>query len=769
LNGRALPLSGFAGGRLTLDGLAADNTLTIHATAAYSRDGTGLSRFEDPVDGRVYLHSQFAEHATYRTYACFDQPDLKATFDFKVKAPDDWVVVSNTTAGHSDGGVWAFPTTAVLPTYITALVAGPYHSTRRDHRGIPLGLYCRQSLAQYLDADEFFEITEQGLDYFEKRFGYRYPFGKYDQLIVPEFAAGAMENAACVTFNERAVFRSRVTDAQRMLRAETILHEMAHMWFGDLVTPIWWDDLWLNETFAEYMGFAASVAATRFKTAWIKFAASTEAGARDQDQRPTTHPIVADVPDAESATLNLDLITYNKGASVIKQLVAWVGEEAFFKGVGTYFKANAYGNTELSDFLGALEKASGRDLTSWSRAWLETAGVNTLGATLEADGGRIKSVTLQQDAVPDHATLRPHRLRVGLFDLSGSVLRRRRSVELDIDGAATKVPGLAGEQVPDLLLVNDDDLTYAKVRLDERSLATLKDHLRDIEDPLARTMAWGALWDMLLDAGLRARDFVTIALNNISAETDPSILSILIARIEQAIAVYGDPSRRAAARALLARASKEHLDRSTPGSDIQLLWANAFIGAAGDAGDITWIHGLLDGTTAVEGLVADFEVRWRAVNALATIGVVGEELIAAELKRDPTDEGQRAAAAAHAAQPVAAAKEPAWRTVTHEANTSGAMRRAVAGGFHRTDQQELLARFVEPYFDSLMSVWGSFDVDQAISIIEWMYPRAVLTQDVVAATDQALARDLPGPIRRSLLESQDAIKRALRTQALDRT
>jgi aminopeptidase N len=578
-----------------------------------------------------------------------------------------------------------------------------------------------------------------------------------------------MENAACVTFHERAVFRSRVTDAQRMLRAETILHEMAHMWFGDLVTPIWWDDLWLNETFAEYMGFAASVAATRFKTAWIKFAASTEAGARDQDQRPTTHPIVADVPDVESATLNLDLITYNKGASVIKQLVAWVGEEAFFKGVQTYFKANAYRNTELSDFLGALEKASGRDLTSWSRAWLETAGVNTLDATLEPDGGRIKSVTLQQHAVPDHPTLRPHRLRVGLFDLSGSILRRRRSVELDIDGAATQVLGLAGEQVPDLLLVNDGDLTYAKVHLDERSLATLKDHLRDIEDPLARTMAWGALWDMLLDAGLRARDFATITLNNISAETDPSILSILIARIEQAIAVYGDPSRRAVARALLAGASKERLDRSAPGSDTQLLWANAFIGAARDAGDIVWINGLLDGTTTVKGLVVDFEVRWRAVNALATIGVAGEDLIAAELKRDPTDEGRRAATAARAAQPVAAAKEQAWRTVMHEANTSGSTRRAIAGGFHRTDQEDLLRAFVAPYFDSLIPTWESHGSDQAISIIEWMYPRAVLTEDVVTATDQALGHDLPGPIRRSLVESQDAIKRALRAQALDRT
>jgi aminopeptidase N len=342
-------------------------------------------------------------------------------------------------------------------------------------------------------------------------------------------------------------------------------------------------------------------------------------------------------------------------------------------------------------------------------------------------------------------------------------------VELDIDGAAAHVPGLAAEQVPDLLLVNDGDLTYAKVRLDERSLATLKDHLRDIEDPLARTMAWGALWDMLLDAGLRARDFVAIALNNISAETDPSILSILIARIEQAIAVYGDPSRRAAARTLLARASKEHLDRSTPGSDTQLLWANAFIGAARDAGDVAWVHGLLDGKTLSDGLTVDFDLRWKAVNALTTAGEADTDVINAELERDPTDEGRRAASAARAAMPQVETKAEAWRMVINDANASLAMKRAIAGGFHRTDQLELLAVFVEPYFEALMPVWESFEVDQAISIIEWMYPRAVLTPDVVATTDQALGRDLPGPIRRSLLESQDAVNRALRAQALDRT
>jgi aminopeptidase N len=768
LNGRPVPLELFAGGRLRLERLAAENTLTVRGTAAYSHDGTGLSRFEDPVDGRVYLHSQFGEHSAYLTYACFDQPDLKATFDFNVKAPDGWVVVSNTAGGQGGDGLWTFATTPMLPTYVTAVVAGHYHSLHRDHRGIPLGLYCRRSLAQYLDADEFFEITAQGFDYFEKRFGYPYPFGKYDQLIVPEFAAGAMENAACVTFHERALFRSRVTDAQRMLRAETILHEMAHMWFGDLVTPRWWDDLWLNETFAEYMGFAASVAATRFKTAWIKFAASTEAGARQQDQLPTTHPIVADVPDTDSVTLNLDLITYNKGASVLKQLVAWVGESAFFDGVLAYFKAHAYGNTDLSDFLRALEQASGRDLKLWSRAWLETAGVNTMGARIEAVDGRIGSLALLQEAPKDHPTLRPHRLRVGLFDLSGSRLRRRRSVELDIDGVRAEVPQVAGEPLPDLVLVNDGDLTYAKVDLDGRSLDTLRDHLRDLDDPLARTIAWSALWDMLLDARLAARDFVGISVANIGVEKDAAILSTLLARVESAIAVYSNPAHRPSTRALLASAARHQMDRSAPGSDLQLLWVSTLIGAAREADDIAWIRGLLDGTTNLQGLAVDFEVRWRTVNALTTMGVAGEELIAAELERDPTDEGRRSAASARAAQATVAAKDEAWRAVIHDAKTSAAMKRAIAGGFHRTDQQELLRAFVKPYFDCLMPTWESHDVEQAIAIIEWMYPKAVLTQEVVEATDRALATDLPGPVRRALLESQDAVNRALQAQHLDR-
>jgi aminopeptidase N len=772
LNGRALSTR-FEGGRLRLDGLAAENSVTINATGSYSRDGTGITWFRDPVDGRTYLHSQFAEHVTNLGYACFDQPDLKATFAFTVKAPESWVAVSNTPGIRDARGVWTFPTTRVMSTYVTAVVASEYHAVRQDHRGIPLGLYCRQSLAQYLEPDEIFEITRQGLDFFEKRFGHPYPYGKYDQLFVPEFLAGAMENAGCVTFNERRLFRSKVTEARRMDRAQTILHEMAHMWFGDLVTMKWWDDLWLNESFAEYMGYLAVAEATRFKTAWTEFAVATKAGARTQDQLPTTHPIVADIPDVEAITLNLDFITYNKGASALRQLVAWVGEEAFFKGVEAYFTTHANGNTELKDFLDALETASGRDLRAWSRVWLETAGVNTLEVALQVDGEVITSAELRQSAPPGHPTLRPHRLRVGLFDLVDGHLRRRRAVELDIEGGVTPILQLAGERVPDLVLPNDGDLTYCKVRLDERSLETLKHHLREIDDPLARALGWGALWDMARDAELRARDYIALSLDNIEGETDAATLESLIVRIQRAVEGFSEPAHRSTVRARLARASRERFGRSQPGGDAQLLWTTALVVSAREPADVEWVRGLLDGTTQPEGLAIDVGVRWSAVTALATIGAADEGLIARELERDPTDAGQRWAAAARAARPLAAAKREAWEAVIHDGAPSHAgapshsMKRAIAGGFHKVDQQELLSAFVKPYFDSLLPVWESHDSEEAISIVEWMYPRAVHTQDVVDATDAALSQDLPGPLRRSLLESQDAIKRALRAQAFD--
>jgi aminopeptidase N len=765
LNGKALPEGSFDGGRLQLTNLAADNKLTVSATGVYMRDGTGLHRFQDPVDQRVYIHSQFATYDTHRAFACFDQPDLKATYTFQVKAPSDWVVVSN-TPGKRTGQVWTFPTTKVMSTYLAAVVAGHYHSVQVDHRGISLGIYCRQSLMQYLDPKEIFELTRQGLDFFEKRFGYPYVFGKYDQLFVPEFSAGAMENPGCVTFAESYVFRSRVTEGSRMGRSETILHEMAHMWFGDLVTMRWWDGLWLNETFATYMGTLGNVEATRFKNAWTSFAMGDKASAKAQDQLPTTHPIVADIPDVESVLLNFDPITYEKGGAVLKQLVAWVGEDAFFRGVEAYFKRHEYGNTELADFLAPLEESSGRDLKAWSRVWLEEAGVNTISGLLVTDERLIETATLVQTAPPEHPTLRPHRLRVGLFDIQGTRLVRRQSVELDVEGPSTPVPQLAGQKIPDLLLVNDGDLTYTKVTLPTQSLAILKTHLAGLDDPLARAVLWEALWDMTRDAELQAADYLELTLANIDVETDSAIAGSLTGRMSAAIDRYSGRKARVALRGVLAKGANQRLSRVAPASDLQLLWTTALIGAAQDPADVAWVRGLLDGSTKVDGLNVDFNVRWSVVNALASGGAAGEELIAAELERDPTDLGRRAAASARAARPLSDAKAEAWKAVTGD-DLSLAMKRSIARGFHRVDQEPLLSAYVRPYFDNLLPCWEAKVVEEALEFVKSMYPQAVVTQEVIDITDEWLAKDLPGPVRRSLLESQDHLRRALKARAFN--
>ncbi|MEO8744021.1 MAG: aminopeptidase N [Candidatus Dormiibacterota bacterium] len=764
LNGRMLPTH-LEDARLQLDDLLAENTLVLEGAAPYSHDGTGVTWFQDPVDDRIYLHSMFAEHLTYLGYACFDQPDLKATFDFTVRAPQGWVVVSNTAGTQGADGLWTFPATPVMSTYITAIVAGEYESFHQEHGDIPLGLYCRQSLAQYLDVDEIFEITRRGLDFFQHRFGYPYPFQKYDQLFVPAFAAGAMENIACVTHSERMVFRSRVTDAVRLKRAETILHEMAHMWFGDLVTMRWWDDIWLNESFAEYMGFLGCVEATRFKSAWVMFANAAKANATAQDQLPTTHPIVADIPDVEAIQLNLDRITYEKGASALIQLVAWVGEDAFFAGIAAYFKAHAYGNTSLRDFLAALETTSGRDLTSWSTLWLGQAGVNTLEASLVVREGRIMSAAVDQTAPADHPTLRPHHLRVGVFDLQSDRLQLRASIAADIDGASTPISELAGQPAPDLVLVNHEDLTYAKLRLDARSFETASHHLRDLDDPLSRALIWGSFWDMASDAQMRGSDYVAVALANIDVETEAPNVEVLISRMEAAIERYTAPSSRRAARIGFAEAARERLGRAKPASDMQVLWANALIDAATEPPQVAWVRGLLDGASRVDGLAVDFDVRWNAVIALARLGVGDEDLSARELKRDPTDAGLRHRAHARAARPLAAAKEEAWEAVM--AGPSLPMKFAIASGFHDVDQAELLEPFVSRYFESLLPLWESHGSEEATWTVRVMYPAAVLSQATVDATDRALARELPGPIRRVLLEGQDRVRRALRAQAFD--
>src|SRR3954452_20936964 len=500
LNGERIDTSGFTGKRLPLPALAETNELRIVAECVFMRTGEGLHRFTDPVDRETYLYTQFETFDAHRMYACFDQPDLKATFRFSVDVPQHWVVVSN-MPGEQDHAVaeaepswqgrWEFEPTPRQSSYITALVAGPYHVVSDEHDGIPLRIFCRKSLSQFLDAEEIFAVTRQGFDFFHRVFDYRYPWPKYDQLFVPEFNAGAMENAGAVTFLEDYVFRSRTTDAAYERRAVTILHEMAHMWFGDLVTMRWWDDLWLNESFAEYVSTLATAEATRWKDVWTSFCNVEKAWAYRQDQLPTTHPIAADIVDIEAVKVNFDGITYAKGASVLKQLAHYVGEDSFHKALRGYFRRHEYANTTLQDLLDALAEASGRDLSTWSKEWLQTAGVNTLRPRFETDAdGAFTSFAILQEAPDEHPTLRTHRLRVGLYDHTSEGVLRREQVELDISGDCTDVPGLVGKSQPDFVLINDDDLAYAKIRLDEGSLRTLVDHVGDFGELMPRALCW---------------------------------------------------------------------------------------------------------------------------------------------------------------------------------------------------------------------------------------------------------------------------------------
>jgi aminopeptidase N len=777
LNGAPVGLDAFDGDRITLDGLAAGNVLRVVAECAYSRSGEGLHRFTDPADERVYLYSDLETFDAHRVYACFDQPDMKASYELSVTAPADWVVVSNmapeSTTEAGQALRWHFPPTPLMPTYITAVAAGPYHVVRGEHDGIPLGVYCRQSLAGYLDADEILEVTRQGFDFFHKTFGITYPFGKYDQLFVPEFKEGAMENAGCVTFLEAYIFRSRVTDFAREARGETILHEMAHMWFGDLVTMRWWDDLWLNESFATWAGTLAQAEATRWTSAWTTFAQLYKSWAYRQDQLPSTHPIAADIPDIHAVEVNFDGITYAKGASVLKQLVAYVGRENFLAGVRKYFDAHAWGNATLADLLAALEDTSGRDLASWSAQWLQAAGVNTLRASYSVDsGGRFTEFAVEQEAPASHPTLRSHRIAIGLYDLTPAGLSRRSRVEIDVAGPRTVVPELAGQARPDLVLVNDEDLTYAKIRLDDHSLRTLVNQIGSFTDSLAAALCWAAAWDMCRDGEMAARDYVRLVMSGLSSVADISVVQTLLRQAGQAARRFADPGWQAAGLALMAGTLRDLLLAAEPGSDAQLAFVRAFAGVATTDSDLALLTGLFDGSVRLDGLSVDTDLRWALLARLVSRGGgprdFGVAEIEAELERDATDAGERHAATCRAGIPTAEAKREAWRLLSGGELTI-AMFRAVLAGFADPDQPELVQPYRDEFFAVVGEVWQDWSSAMAQDFVSGVYAVCAISPGTVEATDAYVDRAVPPPaLQRLLSEGRDDVLRALRCQARDR-
>ncbi|MGW4164284.1 aminopeptidase N [Streptomyces sp. NPDC004788] len=786
LNGHALDVAAvFQDSRIALAGLLAGaNELKVVADCAYTNTGEGLHRFVDPVDGQAYLYTQFEVPDARRVFASFEQPDLKATFQFTVKAPEGWTVISNSPTPEPKDGVWEFAPTPRISTYITALIVGPYHAVHSTYEGkngqvVPLGIYCRPSLAEFLDAEHIFDVTRQGFDWFQEKFAYDYPFAKYDQLFVPEFNAGAMENAGAVTIRDQYVFRSKVTDAAYERRAETILHELAHMWFGDLVTMEWWNDLWLNESFATFTSVAcqASVEGTRWPNAWTTFANSEKTWAYRQDQLPSTHPIMADINDLEDVLVNFDGITYAKGASVLKQLVAYVGQDEFFKGVQAYFQRHAYGNTRLTDLLGALEETSGRDLKAWSKAWLETAGINILRPEIETDeNGSITSFAIRQEApalpagAKGEAVLRPHRIAVGFYDLdaAGKLVRTER-LELDVEAAElTAVPQLAGKQRPAVVLLNDDDLSYAKVRLDEVSLKNVTAHLGDFTESLPRALCWASAWDMTRDGELATRDYLSLVLSGIAKESDIGVVQSLQRQTKVALDLYAAPEWRAEGLARWGAFAQEQLRAAAPGSDHQLAWAHAFADTAREAAELDLLAALLDGSEVVDGLAVDAELRWAFVQRLAATGRFDEAEIAAELERDKTAAGERHAATARAARPTEAAKAEAWASVVDDDKLANAVQEAVIAGFVQADQRELLAPYTAKYFASIKRVSETRSHEIVQQIVVGLYPTLQVSQETLDATDAWIAANDPAPaLRRLVTECRAGVERALKAQAAD--
>ena len=781
LNGEVLDAAKVSDGiRIQLPSLANENELVVVAQGKYTNTGEGLHRFVDPVDQEVYLYTQFEVPDSRRMFAVFEQPDLKATFSFNITAPSYWKVVSNspTPEPHElrEGvSVWNFEPTPRISSYITALVAGPYVEVNdqlvsSSGKVIPLGVFCRKSLFEHLDAEYIFEKTKQGFVFFESQFGVAYPFEKYDQLFVPEFNAGAMENAGAVTFTETYVFRSKVTDATRERRVVTILHELAHMWFGDLVTMRWWNDLWLNESFAEYASTLATQEATEWHGAWATFASLEKSWAYRQDQLPSTHPIVAEINDLEDVQVNFDGITYAKGASVLKQLVAWVGQEPFMRGVSSYFKKHAYQNTELKDLLRELETESGRDLSEWSKLWLETAGVNLLRPDIEEKDGIIESFAILQTAIADYPYLRPHRLSVGFYNEVAGKLVRTERVELDVQGAKTLVPQLVGKARPALVLLNDDDLTYAKIRLDEQSFATALAKLSRIEDPLARALVWGSVWDATRDGETSGRAFIELVLSHIGQETESTTMMTLLRQLLTVANLYVSPQHRLEAQLKVADGLWRLAQNAQSGSDAQLQFAKFFAQFARDDQQLTKVADLLSGKAQLDGLEIDTDLRWELLTALSVGGKVTKERIDVELEADNTANGQKAHAAAIAGLPDLKSKQEIFDKLVDTDQMSNALVNAASLAFGRVLDTSVLEPFVDQYFSKVLQIWETKSYHMAEYLLVNLYPLAIVNSSLANQTEQFLKNpDLESKpaLRRIIVENLANVQRALNAQATD--
>ena len=769
----------FDGETIFLPAIAADNTLEIEHEGIYSNSGEGLHRFVDPADNEVYLYTQFETGDARRMYACFDQPDQKATFTISTITPKHWAVISNYGIESAkdldnDRKHTQFATSQVISTYVTAIVAGAYTSVHDEYKGektIPMGIYARKSFFQYVDAENIFEVTKQGFAYFEKTFGLAYPFGKYDQIAVAEYNWGAMENVGCVTFHEDVlIFRSKVTERSYISRASTIHHEMAHMWFGDLVTMKWWQDLWLNESFAEWASYMAVSESTKYKNAWTEFNSVRKNWAYRADQLSSTHPIAVEMKDLDAVRTNFDGISYAKGASVLQQLVAHVGRDNFIAGLRKYFAKHAYANTELSDLITELEATSGKNLTAWVATWLRTAGVNTLRPVIALDGDKYASVAVKQEVPPmpvGSKELRPHRLYIGLFDIKGNALTRRESIEVDIAGELTEIKELAGKKAADLLLINDHDQTYAKLRFDDRSVETMKKYLGQLDDSLARGLIWASLWDSTRDGELSASDYIEIALNALKGETDISMITATFMQIDTAIWAYLAPKNRDALRLSVANTAQELLASAKPGSDSQLQYARAFANNAFTPAQFESLKAMLNGS--VDGLLMDADLRWFIFLCGVKRGIFGVSDIQSEGDRDKTAHGKQYVAYAHAALPNHEAKAAAFKSITTD-DLSNTIHSYKCRGFNENIHCDLLEAFVDEYFDAILKVWSTKGYEIAETTATLTFPTWAISDETVKKAQHWLdvtGKDASAALRRTVTEGRDAMTRSLKARAVD--
>ncbi|AWW42698.1 aminopeptidase N [Streptomyces sp. AS58] len=762
LDGQPLDPETLDGNRLPLRNLGAgEHELRVDAVMRYSHTGEGMHRFTDPTDGETYVYTQLFMDDVQRVFAAFDQPDLKAVFELSVRAPEGWTVLANGVTEHLGEGRWKAAPTPLISTYLVAVAAGPWHSVRTEHRGLPFGIHCRRSLAPHLDADadEILEITRQCYDRYHEKFEEPYPFDSYDQAFVPEFNAGAMENPGLVTFRDEFVYRSAVTDTERQTRAMVIAHEMAHMWFGDLVTLKWWDDIWLNESFAEYMGYQTLTEATRFTDTWTDFGVVRKGWGYDADQRPSTHPVAPEaVDDTAAALLNFDGISYAKGASALRQLVAWLGEKDFLAGINTHFTRHRFGNATLADFIDSLAGATDRDVHAWADAWLRTTGVDTLTPRITNGDHGTCALTVE------HTGSRPHRIAVGLYDQDvtdeGRLTLRRR---LDLDVPQTDSHPIGKR--PALLVLNDGDLTYAKVRFDPESFRTVRAALSGLPEPLTRAVVWNALRDAVRDGELPPATHLEIARAHLPRETDLALVQgVLGFAITQVADRYLAPDERPAALATLSALCRDLLRRTEDGDNpgLRLLAVRHYIDVAAHPDTIAaW---LAEGTVP-GGPELDPELRWRVLGRLAVLGAVDEAAVAAELRRDPSATGQEGAARCRAALPDPEAKRAAWEAMFTTDDLSNYLFTATARGFWQPEQADLVRKYVPRYFEDAVAVAARRGPAIAEAAGRWAFPVHAVDTETLRTGEECLRDGGPIPaLRRKLVDQLDDLARALRVR-----